>query len=410
MYLSMRSPVSVRTAVAMAALSAATIVGTGAARADGTPVATTFTATLSGSQITATLTAADGTIPAGELVFLSFRQAGDVGATRVNADVADANGQVRFGVGSPDIGTTYWFDAPGDDHYAGATSNSVHVSATVMTRLFVSSDLSGVTVSGIVRSLHDYRQAGTTVRVYAGASTPTQLVGSSLTDDLGGWSVTLPPISRPTTFQARSVSNPETNSSVSNLVTMPVSTRTSIEVTVSGGHISVHGAVTDGLGAGQAGEHMRILARPAISTFHDVALVTTDAHGQYSYTTAACVTACAYEAAVVQDAAHVTSWAISGTITAPTKLTLSAHTGRPDHVTATLTYAATDTAVVGQGVTVYYHYAGHSPWTSQHVATTDRYGRVTLPEQPRRGCYFTARYAGTPTIAAAASANSYLSY
>ncbi len=172
----------------------------------------------------------------------------------------------------------------------------------------------------------------------------------------------------------------------------------------------MHGAVTDGLGAGQPGEHIRILGGPPTSSFHDLGLVTTNSQGQYSYTAAACVTACAYEAVVLQDPAHDTSWAISGTVTAPSTLTLSTQLGRPDHITATLTYAATTTVIAGQGVTVYYHYTGHGAWTKQRVATTDRYGRVTLSEQPRRGCYFTARYAGTSTIAAAASADSYLSY
>ncbi len=67
------------------------------------------------------------------------------------------------------------------------------------------------------------------MEVYAGPTGPTRLVGSSVTDALGGWSVSLPPITTPTTFQAQSVSNPETNASTSNLVTVAVSTHTTIK-------------------------------------------------------------------------------------------------------------------------------------------------------------------------------------
>lgn len=410
MYLITRSRALVRAAVAITAISGMTLVGAGAARADSTTVATAFTATLSGTQLTATLTAADGTTPAGEPVFASFRVDGDVGATRTNAADTDAHGQVRVSVLSPDVGFTYWSDTPGDALYAASTSNSIHVNASVATRLWVTSTLSGVTVSGTVSSPHNYHQAGTTVQVYAGPTGPSTLAGSSVTNVLGRWSVSLPPISTPTTFQAQSMGNPETDPSTSNRVTVSVPTQTTIHVAVTAGRISVHGAVTDGLGVGQPGESIRILGGPPKSNFRDLGLVTTTAQGQYSFTGPACATACVYEAVALQDATHDTSWAISGTVTAPTHLALSAQPGRPDHITAALTYAATATATVGQGVTLYYHYTGQSTWTEQHRATTDRYGRITFAEQPRRGCYFTARYAGTSAIAAAASANSYLSF
>ena len=375
------------------------------------PVATTFTATLSGTQITATLTAADGSVPAGLPVLFFFQPAG-AGASSVSGSVTDANGQVSVSEGYPDFGTTYWYSWPGDSNYDASTSNSVHVSAPVATRLFVSSGLSGATVSGtVISTLHGFTKPGLTVQLYAGASAPTALVGSSVTNDAGRGSGSRPPLTTRTSIQGVIVSDQENTGSASNTGTVKVSTKTTMGLVTSGGRVTVHGAVTDGNGTARSGLHVRlVVGPPGTSNVRDLSAVTSDAHGHYSYTGSACTTACVYQAITQEDATYLSSWARTGTVKAPTRLALTAQRGRPDQLTITLTHAANNAPIANQKVTVYYHYAGRSSWVRQTVATTNRYGRASVPEQPRRGCYFTTRYYGASTVAPAASTNVYLAY
>jgi hypothetical protein len=351
-------------------------------------------------------------VPAGLPVLFYFQSADGGGASSVSGSVTDANGQVNINEGYPDFGTTYWYSWPGDRTYAASASNTVHVSAPVTTRLFVSSGLSGATVLGtVISSLHGFTKPGMTVQLYAGASAPTALVGSSVTNGVGSWSVSLPPITTRTIVQAVIVSDEENTGSTSNATTVLVSTKTTIGVAVSGGKVTAHGAVTDGKGIGRSGLHVRVVVGPpGSSSVRDLATVATDAQGHYSYTSSACTTACVYQAITQQDAIYLSSWASTGTVKAPTRLALTAQRGQPDHLTITRTHAANNTPIANQKVTVYYHYAGRTTWVRQTVVTTNRYGRASVREQPRRGCYFTTRYTGTSTLAPAASTNVYLPY
>lgn len=227
----------------------------------------------------------------------------------------------------------------------------------------------------------------------------------------GGWSVSLPALAVPTTFQATVLGDQDDAGSTTIPVTAKVPTETTVGVTVAGGRVTVHGSVLDGLGTGQPGMRVDILAGPAHSSaMRTLGSTTTDSRGRYAFTAAACTTACDFETIAPEDAVHVLSWAISGAVKAPTLLGLTARAGRPDYLTVGLSYAATRARIAGQKIFIYYRYAGHRSWIRQKILTTDRNGQATGTEQPRHGRYFTARYAGTSAIASAASRNVYLRY
>jgi hypothetical protein len=394
--------------LALVALFGAILVGAGtAARADSSLIPTTLAVGLTGTTMTVTLTAADGSVPVGVPIGMIFSNDGfstDVGV----GPVTDANGQYILNDGYPDYGTMYTFYTPGDEVFAPATSNAVHISAPVTTSVGVLSNIDGATVSGQVTSLHGYAKPGMTVELYAVTRADATLVGTETTDTAGGWTVPLPTLVTPTSYHAVVLADAEDTGSDKTVGTVAVPTRTTIAVADSGGTVKVHGAVVNGLGTGLAGVPVQIDAGSSGSAVRTLRTVTTNIKGQYIYAGRACTTVCFYEAVALGNADRDESWLVGNTMKAPTNLALSVRRGATDRIRVSLTHAADGSAIANQKVAIYYRYAGRKTWIKQLVVTADQLGRAVVSEHRGRARHLQARFEGNSALSGSASKTAYL--